>query len=309
MLSPQEDSDLDSIQRCPHDAENPYAQILNEILRHQTLSIDAIWLLSYLLSNDRKWKIIIPQIVKHVKGRMGKNKVYDVVNELIEFGYMQRVELKRGNLKSGYKYFISEKPKFKKCFRHPENRDTEDRDPENSDNKNTKDKEYQEKEDNISLFSSSEEDQLLLLNSRVEEETPTAVVVDFFDDLKISEKLKNKILREYNTEEIKVAVRRCKDWVGRSNDEAAILTALRYSNNWNDVQKTNDAEKNREKAIEVLKKYGVSKRLTINILNGIIEFIEGSMRPICIWLADYGFMDQLENAISKMVGKNLMKKC
>lgn|SRR6185295_17626433 len=120
----------DTIQRCPHDAEHPYAQILNDILRHKTLSIQAIWMLSYLLSNDRKWQIKISQIIKHVKGRIGRNKVYEIISELIEFGYMQRVSIKNGNLHSGYRYFISEIPKFKIILRHPGIRDTEGRDPE-----------------------------------------------------------------------------------------------------------------------------------------------------------------------------------
>lgn len=121
----------DSIERCPHDAEHPYAQILNEILRHKTLSVEAIWLLSYLLSHSRTWKIKIPQIVKHVKGRIGRDRVYSVINELIEFGYMQRVPIKKGNLHQGFKYFVSEKAKFKKCFRHPDFQDTEIQHAEN----------------------------------------------------------------------------------------------------------------------------------------------------------------------------------
>ncbi len=115
----------DTIQRCPHDAEHPYAQILNDILRHKTLSFEAIWMLSYLLSNSKTWKIKIPQIVNHVKGRMGKDKVYSLVRELIEFGYMQRVEIRNGSRFAGYRYFISEIPKFKKSLPHPENTDTE----------------------------------------------------------------------------------------------------------------------------------------------------------------------------------------
>ena len=113
-----------TIERCPHDSENPYAQILNEILRHKELSIEAIFLLSYLLSNDRKWKINISQIVNHLKGRMGRSKVYKIINELIEFGYMEREIVKKGNLNNGCRYFISEKPKFKKCFRRDENENT-----------------------------------------------------------------------------------------------------------------------------------------------------------------------------------------
>jgi len=122
----------DTIQRCPHDSEHPYAQILNEILRHKQLSIESIWMLSYLLSNSRNWKIKIPQIVNHVKGRMGRDKVYKTVQELIKFGYMQRITLKNGNRLAGYRYFISEIPKFKNNSSHTGFQETEGQDTENT---------------------------------------------------------------------------------------------------------------------------------------------------------------------------------
>jgi len=146
-------SDRDTIQRCPRDAEHPYAQILNDILRHKELSFEAIWLLSYLLSNSKNWKIKISQVILHAKGRAGKDKVYKMVKELMDFGYMERVPIRtEGSRFAGYQYFISETPKFKKCLPFPENTDTENELPENQDNKeehvsleNTKVKEQQQK--------------------------------------------------------------------------------------------------------------------------------------------------------------------
>jgi hypothetical protein len=123
----------ETIQRCPHDSENPYSQILNELIRNKDISTDCIWLLSYLLSNKDGWNINPSQIINHLKGRWGKNKVYKILNEAIEAGYAKREYIKKGNIRIGTKYFISERPKFKKCFRNPCFRD-----PENSDIKNTK---------------------------------------------------------------------------------------------------------------------------------------------------------------------------
>lgn len=115
-MSISTESDRDTIERCAHDAENPYAQILNSVIRHKQLSFEAIWLLTYLLANDRKFKIWIPKIIEHVKGRMGRAKVYALLKELIEMGYMERVPILKGNLHSGYKYYVSETAKFKKSL-------------------------------------------------------------------------------------------------------------------------------------------------------------------------------------------------
>jgi len=140
----QEDPDLDSIQRCPHDSENPYAQILNEILRHKTLSIESIWLLSYLLSNDRSWKIKTSQILLHLKGRMGRKKTYDSIKDLIKHGYMKKIVLYKGNLRAGVRYFISEKPKFKEDNSNNSSDVPVSGMPKNGKHKNKQDSSYEE---------------------------------------------------------------------------------------------------------------------------------------------------------------------
>jgi hypothetical protein len=123
--------DTDTIQRCPHDKENPYAQINRDLIRDENISPECRWFLIYLLSMKNGWQLNIAQVHSHVKKFMGRNRVYKMVNEAIQAGYIKREENKSGNLKSGFKYYISESPKFKNIFRHPCFRDTEARDPEN----------------------------------------------------------------------------------------------------------------------------------------------------------------------------------
>jgi hypothetical protein len=123
--------DQDTIQRCPHDAENPYAQISRSLIRDESISPECRWMLIYLLSMKDGWKLKIVQIYKHVKKFIGKNRVYELVQEAIEAGYIYREEKKVGNLKCGVTYFIAESPKFKKCFRRSDFREAESRDPEN----------------------------------------------------------------------------------------------------------------------------------------------------------------------------------
>lgn len=101
------------IERCPHDEDNPYTQILNELIRAEELSPNCRWMLIYLLSNKKGWKVNIKQIASHVKEHNGIKKVYDWIDEAIEKGYMKRIQLFEGNLRRGIRYVISEKPKFK----------------------------------------------------------------------------------------------------------------------------------------------------------------------------------------------------
>ncbi len=149
------EEDVDSIQRCPHDEENPYAQISNELIRDQNISPNCRWLIIYLLSNKGNWRIKIAQVVNHLKGHIGKDKVYKIVDEAIYAGYMMREQYTYKNLKR-YRYFVSEKAKFKKCYRYPDFQDIESSDPENQDSK-----EEHPKKDNLkkeySKSSSSEE--------------------------------------------------------------------------------------------------------------------------------------------------------
>lgn len=129
-----------SIQRCEHDEENPYAQISRALIRDTTISPECRWMIIYFLSMRDGWTINMTQLIKHLQPHMGRNKVYDLVNEAIDAGYMKREEIKtskgKGSISTSVKYFVSEKPKFKKCFRRFNFRDTEIRDPENRDIKN-----------------------------------------------------------------------------------------------------------------------------------------------------------------------------
>lgn len=154
-ISEDHDEDI-SIQRCPHDDENPYAQVSRELIRDKSISPECRWLIIYILSMKDGWKLNPKQLVKHLKGITGRDRVYEILNEAIEAGYIKRELFKTGNLKQHIKYFVSERPKFKKCFRHPEIQDTEIRDTENQDIKKEYNKERTSKEEYTSLKVSDE---------------------------------------------------------------------------------------------------------------------------------------------------------
>lgn len=128
---PQEDP---TFERCPHDEVNPYAQINNSLIRDESITPNCRWLIIYLLSNRDGWKIKAKQLIDHCKPHFGKSVVYKIINEAIAAGYIKREEFLVRGLKR-FKYFVSEKPKFKKCLPYPTLRDAVLRDAENRDTK------------------------------------------------------------------------------------------------------------------------------------------------------------------------------
>lgn len=136
-----------TIQRCPHDKENPYAQINRDLIRDESLSPECRWMLIYLLSMKDGWVISPKQIVNHLKGKMGRDRVYRMINEGIEAGYILKEISIIGNLRQTVTYFVSETPKFKKILRHPEPQDTEAWDAECKDYK----KETWSKQDHLDI--------------------------------------------------------------------------------------------------------------------------------------------------------------
>jgi hypothetical protein len=105
-------SQADTIQRWPHDQENPYTVLSNEIIRDPSISFECRGLLHYLLSNKFNWQIRVSQIVDHIKSHCGIKKVYKIINEAIQAGYMKRVR-NLNTFKTSYTYYISERPVFK----------------------------------------------------------------------------------------------------------------------------------------------------------------------------------------------------
>lgn len=117
-----EESEADFIERCPHDKENPYVVINVEILRNSTISPACRWLICYLLSNEKGWRINRRQVANHVKDFLGRDRTDHLFEEAINAGYMKRIDIlvkrKKGGALRRCKYYISEIPKFKNSFQH-----------------------------------------------------------------------------------------------------------------------------------------------------------------------------------------------
>ncbi len=108
------------IERCPHDKENPYLQVNRELIRDKSISPACRWLIIYLLANKDGWRINAKQLVEYCKPYHGRVKVYSLLKEAMEGGYLKREEYLEKNM-TRIRYFLSEFPKFKKCFRRAKN--------------------------------------------------------------------------------------------------------------------------------------------------------------------------------------------
>ena len=107
-----------TIQRCPHDKKNRFVIVSTKLVNDMSLSGDCVRMLIYLLAKPDDWTITVELLHKQLApSGIGRKKVYKMINEAIEAGYMKRERTFRGNLSSETKYFISENPKFKKSFR------------------------------------------------------------------------------------------------------------------------------------------------------------------------------------------------
>src|ERR1700691_4630637 len=104
-----------TIQRTPHDPENPFVMINKKCLQDKDLSWDARGLLAYLLSLPNDWKIHVSHLVKQYPKKGGGEKaIHRMLNELIEAGYCERIQVKdETGLFGGTDYHITE---FKKSL-------------------------------------------------------------------------------------------------------------------------------------------------------------------------------------------------
>lgn len=120
-VSDQNSTQKHTIKRWAHDRQNPYTQIHNELIRDETVAPEARLLLIYLLANKDGWEIRVTQLLNHFKPFWGRDKVYKVINQCIEAGYMQKDILREKGRHIGVNYYVAEYPAFKELLPLPEN--------------------------------------------------------------------------------------------------------------------------------------------------------------------------------------------
>jgi len=96
------------IRRAQHDKENPYFQMRRDTAQDRKLSWEARGILAYLLSQSDDW---IVQIKDLQQAKCGRDKVYRILDELKQAGYLERErkQVAKGLFEWG-DYLISERP-------------------------------------------------------------------------------------------------------------------------------------------------------------------------------------------------------
>ena len=140
----------DFIQPVQEEIDHPFVMVPRDLIRNPNISPECKWFISYLLSHSGNWKIRIPYIIKSQK--ISKNRIYPIINEAIEAGYVKREDYLEAG-KKRYTYFVSREPKFKKCLLCPQNQDTENQDTENEDTKEYQSSSYEEEKDKKEIVS------------------------------------------------------------------------------------------------------------------------------------------------------------
>lgn len=107
-----EDFELDDDTRIiKHKHKSNFTMICNACINDKNLPADALAILVYVMSKPDDWKIIMKDISNRY--RIGRDKTYNIINKLIELGYMKRISYRNldGSL-SKTSLFASDDPVF-----------------------------------------------------------------------------------------------------------------------------------------------------------------------------------------------------
>ncbi|WP_155923612.1 helix-turn-helix domain-containing protein [Mesorhizobium sp. L103C105A0] len=89
-----------------------YTTVPNHVFEDQRLSMEARWLLGYLLSKPDNWKVVIGDIRN--KGGCGRGKAQRMVSELVELGYAVREQPRADGRFAPLSLVIFDEPRSKR---------------------------------------------------------------------------------------------------------------------------------------------------------------------------------------------------
>jgi hypothetical protein len=284
--------------------------ISRELIRDQSISPECRWLIIYLLANKDNWKIHLREIINHCKGQVGRDRVYEIVNEAIVAGYMCREKYLVKGLER-VRYLVSESPKFKKSLPHPENPDADIPDTENKDSKGiATSKEKQIEEPSKGPIPSKEKEVPPSATAAAMCEFMHAAIKKNKPNLRPIKKAwyKNaeKLLEQRSPEELRKII----DWVVRDTFwSGVILSPESLEKNLDKIEmqmikkaslkssSMSVMEDNQRFAEAIKARYPHNRDIEIG--SGYIEFNFGQSRPH-IKFTENGFMEQVENNLRKM---------
>jgi hypothetical protein len=85
-----------------------FSALSNGIWEDEKLSVEAKGTLGYLLSRPPNWHVRIIQVGR--KLNIGRDKLRRIILELIEAGYVERVQARKGKLFGPMRYFVRDQP-------------------------------------------------------------------------------------------------------------------------------------------------------------------------------------------------------
>jgi hypothetical protein len=77
-----------TIIRTPHGKDRPYFSMARTTAQDESLSWEALGMLTYLLSKPDDWEVLIPDLMK----RSGRERAHRIISELVSKGYITRPE-------------------------------------------------------------------------------------------------------------------------------------------------------------------------------------------------------------------------
>ncbi|MEM7537222.1 MAG: hypothetical protein AAF639_33930 [Chloroflexota bacterium] len=98
------------IRRADKGRENPYAQVRRATLEDDRLSWEARGILAYVLAKPNDWEVQMTDLIN--ASPAGRDCNYRIVNELIHFGYFERVPIRNKGRFQGYEILVYEEPLF-----------------------------------------------------------------------------------------------------------------------------------------------------------------------------------------------------
>lgn len=98
-----------TIRRGPRNAH--YVTVPNHVFEDKRLSMEARWLLGYLLSKPDNWTVRISDICN--KGGCGRDKAQRMINELVEQGYAVKEQPRAGGRFAPLRLVIFDEPRSK----------------------------------------------------------------------------------------------------------------------------------------------------------------------------------------------------
>lgn len=94
--------------RAIHDKDHPYTVISNALVNDPSLSLNALAVMTYLISKPNDWRVRADDIQRRFQ--ISRGKVYNILDELMERGYLSREIIRQGGRVKECRYTVMEHP-------------------------------------------------------------------------------------------------------------------------------------------------------------------------------------------------------